>query len=554
MYVYSDIDRRLIAERAAQFRDQTRRFLSGELTADEFRHLRLRNGLYIQRYAPLFRVAVPYGMMNSRQLRKIADIARRYDKGYAHISTRHNVHFNWPDLEDVPDIIDELATVEMHSIQTSGNCVRNIVTDHFAGVAPDEIADPRPWCELIRQWGTFHPEFNWLPRKFKIAVTATTTDRSVWIFNDIGVRLDRVENGVTYFSVAAGGGLGRTPMAGAILRSDIAGDDLLSYLEAIMRVYNQHGRRDNKWKARIKILVKALGAEKFAQLVDEEWQYIKAGPMKVPAAEIARLESHFTAPPYETLPATDPVVEKLAAEAPSFRFWKRNNVFAHRVPGYAMVMLSTKATGVAPGDISAEQFDAIADLADRYSFGEARTSHCQNMVLADVRVSDLPALWQALKTQELATPNIGKLTDIICCPGGDLCSLANAKSIPIAEQIQRRFEDLDDLYDIGDIDLNISGCMNACGHHHLGHIGILGVDKKGEEFYQIVLGGHMGHRGVIGEVLGPSFGAADVADVVERLIEIYRDNRLDADERFIETYNRIGIAPFRERVYAKDHS
>ncbi|MFP5382306.1 MAG: nitrite/sulfite reductase, partial [Gammaproteobacteria bacterium] len=346
----------------------------------------------------------------------------------------------------------------------------------------------------------------------------------------------------------------RTPMAGSILRSDIAGEDLLSYLEAIMRVYNQHGRRDNKWKARIKILVKALGAEKFAKLVDEEWQYIKAGPIKVPAAEIARLESHFTAPPYETLPATDTAVEKLAAETPSFRFWQRNNVFAHRVPGYAMVMLSTKATGVPPGDISAEQFDAIADLADRYSFGEARTSHCQNMVLSDVKITDLPSLWQALKTQGLATPNIGKLTDIICCPGGDFCSLANAKSIPIAEQIQRRFEDLDDLYDIGDIDLNISGCMNACGHHHLGHIGILGVDKKGEEFYQVVLGGQMGHQGVLGEVLGPSFGAADVADIVERLIEVYRDNRLDADERFIETYNRIGIARFRERIYAKAHS
>ncbi|MFZ5755792.1 MAG: nitrite/sulfite reductase [Pseudomonadota bacterium] len=554
MYVYSDIDRRLLDERIVQFRDQTERFLDGSLSADEFRHLRLRNGLYIQRYAPMLRISVPYGMLNSRQLRKLAHIARHYDKGYAHVSTRQNIQFNWPHLEDVPEILAELATVEMHGIQTSGNCIRNITTDHFAGVAADETADPRPWCELIRQWATFHPEFNWLPRKFKIAVTASEKDRAAWLFNDIGVRLDRVEDGVTYFSVQAGGGLGRTPMVGVVIRENLPGEDLISYLEAVLRVYNQHGRRDNKYKARIKIIVKAFGRDTFAKMVDDEWQWIKDGPMKVPAAGIERLQSFFTEPAYQPQPASDPRVDGLLANDQTFRFWHRNNVFAHRVPGHAIVMLSLKPTGVAPGDVTDEQLDAIADLADKYSFGEVRSTHDQNLVLADVKVSDLPDLHYALRELGFATPNIGKLTDIIACPGGDFCSLANAKSLPIAEQIQRRFDDLDYLYDIGDIDLNISGCMNACGHHHVGHIGVLGVDKKGEEFYQIQIGGNMGHDGSLGEVLGPSFYADEVADVVEKLIDVYMEKRSNEGERFIETFRRIGIEPFRERVYAKDHS
>ncbi len=554
MYVYTAIDHRLLDERVAQFRDQTRRYLAGDLSDDAFRHLRLRNGLYVQRFAPMLRVSVPYGMLSSRQVRKLAHIARAYDKGYAHVSTRQNIQYNWPELAEVPEILAELATVEMHAIQTSGNCIRNITTDHFAGVAADEVADPRPWCELIRQWATFHPEFNWLPRKFKIAVTATAHDRSAWLFNDIGVRLDRINADETYFSVAVGGGLGRTPMVGTVIKQNLPGADLISYLEAVLRVYNQHGRRDNKYKARIKIIVKAFGPDVFAQMVEDEWQWIKNGPMQVPAAEIARLASCFTAPAYEALPAQDATIDKLIAENQSFRFWHRNNVFAHRVSGYAMVMLSLKATGVAPGDVTAEELDAIADLADLYSYGEIRTTHDQNLVLADVKTTDLPALWDALKILGFATPNIGKLTDIIACPGGDFCSLANAKSIPIAEQIQRRFDDLDYLYEIGDIDLNISGCMNACGHHHIGHIGVLGVDKKGEEFYQIQIGGNMGHDGTLGEVLGPSFYAHEVADVVEKIIDVYLERRLDEDERFIAAFRRIGIELFRERVYAKDHS
>ncbi len=554
MYVYTAIDHRLLDERVAQFRDQTRRYLAGDLSDDAFRHLRLRNGLYVQRFAPMLRVSVPYGMLSSRQVRKLAHIARAYDKGYAHVSTRQNIQYNWPELAEVPEILAELATVEMHAIQTSGNCIRNITTDHFAGVAADEVADPRPWCELIRQWATFHPEFNWLPRKFKIAVTATAHDRSAWLFNDIGVRLDRINADETYFSVAVGGGLGRTPMVGTVIKQNLPGADLISYLEAVLRVYNQHGRRDNKYKARIKIIVKAFGPDVFAQMVEDEWQWIKNGPMQVPAAEIARLASCFTAPAYEALPAQDATIDKLIAENQSFRFWHRNNVFAHRVSGYAMVMLSLKATGVAPGDVTAEELDAIAALADLYSYGEIRTTHDQNLVLADVKTTDLPALWDALKILGFATPNIGKLTDIIACPGGDFCSLANAKSIPIAEQIQRRFDDLDYLYEIGDIDLNISGCMNACGHHHIGHIGVLGVDKKGEEFYQIQIGGNMGHDGTLGEVLGPSFYAHEVADVVEKIIDVYLERRLDEDERFIAAFRRIGIELFRERVYAKDHS
>ncbi|MFZ5723016.1 MAG: nitrite/sulfite reductase [Pseudomonadota bacterium] len=554
MYVYSEVDRRLLGERVAQFRDQTRRYLDGKLGVDEFRQLRLRNGLYIQRYAPMLRISVPYGMLSSRQLRTLARVAREYDKGYAHVSTRQNIQFNWPHLEDVPEILALLAEVEMHGIQTSGSCIRNITTDHFAGVAPDEVADPRPWCELIRQWATFHPEFNWLPRKFKIAVTASEKDRAAWLFNDIGVRLDRIEGDTTFFSVAVGGGLGRTPMVGTVIRENLPGADLISYLEAILRVYNLHGRRDNKYKARIKIIVKAFGPDVFAKMVDDEWQWIKDGPMQVPAGEIVRLRSFFTAPAYQNLPAVDAGVEKLRADDQGFRFWHRNNVFAHRMPGYSMVMLSLKPTGVAPGDVTDEQLDAIADLADRYSFGEVRTTHDQNLVLADVKTGDLPDLWFALKELNFATPNIGKLTDIIACPGGDFCSLANAKSLPIAEQIQRRFDDLDYLYDIGDIDLNISGCMNACGHHHVGHIGVLGVDKKGEEFYQIQVGGNMGHDGTLGEVLGPSFYANEVADVVEKLIDVYMEKRRDESERFIETFRRIGIEPFRERVYAKDHS
>lgn len=553
MYQYDAYDQRIVDERVAQYRDQIRRYQNGELTADELRPLRLQNGLYIQRFAPMLRIAVPYGMLSTRQLRQLATISRRYDRGYAHISTRQNVQLNWPRLEDSPDILAMLAEVQMHAIQTSGNCIRNTTTDQFAGVVAGEIEDPRPTCELIRQWSTFHPEFAFLPRKFKIAVNAhPEVDRAATAVHDIGVYIVRNAAGEIGYRILVGGGLGRTPMVGAVIRDFLPREQLLAYLEAVLRVYNLHGRRDNKYKARIKILVKALTPEVFARLVETEFAASDLTNLRVPAAEFERLKGFFTEPAYKPQPDSTALLSQQQAASPGFSHWLAHNTHTHRVLGYRIVTLSLKRTGVAPGDITAEQLEAVADLADTFSFGEVRTTHEQNIVFADVPERDLHTVWQELKQLGFATANIGCLTNIIACPGGDYCSLANAKSIPIAEQIQRRFDDIDTVYRIGDLDLNISGCMNACGHHHVGNIGILGVDKKGEEYYQISLGGSSGHQAHIGDILGPSFYAEEVADVIEEIINTYLDNRSDG-ESFIDTYRRIGIQRFKERVYAEAH-
>jgi len=548
MYVYDKHDQQMVDERVSQYRDQTSRFLSGELSDEEFLHLRLRNGLYIQRLAPMLRIAVPYGMLSSIQLRKLAYITRHFDKGYAHLTTRQNVQLNWPKLEEVPDILAELASVEMHAIQTSGNCIRNTTSDQYAGVATDEIEDSRPWAELIRQWSTFHPEFNWLPRKFKIAVTGAREDRAAVQVHDIGIRMIE-QDGEVGFQILAGGGLGRTPVIAPVIREFLPKHHLLTYLEAILRVYNRYGRRDNKFKARIKILVRAMKPEVFAEKVDAEWATIKDGPETLTDAEIERAKSFFTKPAYEALPETDAAYEQVLKQDFGFKTWIGRNVKDHQQSGYAIVNLAVKATSVAPGDVTDEQIDTIADLADRYSFGEIRVTHEQNATLADVKISELYALWKELCEAELATPNLGLLTDIICCPGGDYCSLANAKSIPVAEAIQRRFDDLDYLHDLGDLDINISGCMNACGHHHVGNIGILGVDKKGEEWYQVSVGGSAYSDAALAQILGPSFARSDIPDVVDKLVSLYVEQRQDG-EQFVETFNRVGIAPFKERVYA----
>ena len=552
MYIYDEYDHSILRQRIAQFRGQTERFLAGELPPEQFLPLRLQNGLYIQRLAPMLRINVPYGMVNAPQLRKLAHIARHYDKGYCHVSTRQNIQYNWPDLTEVPDILAELAEVGMHGTQSSGNCIRNTTSDQFAGVAPDEIIDPRPYCEIIRQWSSFHPEFAFLPRKFKIAVTGSTQDRAAVQVHDIGLQVVVTDKGEVGFKVYVGGGLGRTPVIGVAIREFLPEEDLLSYLEAILRVYNLLGRRDNKYKARIKILVRALTPEVFAQKVEDEWQHLKDGNNKLTQAEIARAKGFFTAPAYETIDnaTAQAAVDAQAAESVAFGKWLQRNVREHKIPGYAAVTLSLKPTGVAPGDITDTQLEIIANLTEKFSFGEARTTHEQNIVLADVKKTDLFALWQECKAAGFATPNIGTITDIICCPGGDFCSLANAKSIPIAEAIQRQFEDLDYVYDLGDIDLNISGCMNACGHHHVGHIGILGVDKSGKEFYQVQLGGNAGNDASLGDVLGPSFGADDMPTVIQKIVDVYVANRTQ-EELFIDTYRRIGAAPFKEKVYAK---
>lgn len=552
MYIYDEYDHNILRQRIKQFRNQTERFLAGDLKPEEFLPLRLQNGLYVQRLAPMLRINVPYGMVNATQLRRLAHIARHYDKGYCHVTTRQNIQYNWPDLTEVPDILEELAEVGMHGTQSSGNCIRNTTSDQFAGVAPDEIVDPRPYCEIIRQWSTFHPEFAFLPRKFKIAVSGALNDRAAVQVHDIGLQVLLNEQGETGFRVYVGGGLGRTPVIGSVINEFLPEEDLLSYLESILRVYNLYGRRDNKYKARIKILVKALTPQVFADKVNAEWQYVKDGYTKLTQEEIARAKAFFTAPAYETIDndAAQIAVNEISQNNLAFSKWLSRNVRDHKVAGYASVILSLKPTGVAPGDITDTQLERIADLADKYSFSEARTTHEQNIVLADVKKSDLFALWQEAKTFGFATPNIGTLTDIICCPGGDFCSLANAKSIPIAESIQRQFDDLDYVYDLGDIDLNISGCMNACGHHHVGHIGILGVDKAGKEFYQVQLGGNAGNKTSLGDVLGPSFSANDMPTVIQKLVDVYVANRTE-EELFIDTYRRIGATPFKEKVYAK---
>lgn len=550
MYKYDPIDQQIVNERVAQYRDQTRRYLAGELTDEEFRPLRLQNGLYIQRHAPMLRIAVPYGLLSSKQLRKLADITKKYDRGYGHFSTRQNLQLNWPKLEDTPDILAELATVEMHAIQTSGNCIRNITTDQFAGIAPDEIIDPRAIAEIMRQWSTFHPEFALLPRKFKIAVSGTEKDRAIVQAHDIGLEFYKDAQGQMAIKVWVGGGLGRTPILGTVIREHLEWQHVLSYCEAIIRVYNIHGRRDNIYKARIKILVKALGIEEFKRQVEEEWAHLKDGPLTITQHELDRVAKYFEPMPYKTMPAHDAAFDAAVASNPAFAAWVKRCVHAHRVPGYRAVTLSLKPHGKAPGDITSEQMHVVADLADAYSFGELRSSHEQNLILADVQLSDLFAVWEKARAAGLATPNIGLLTDIICCPGGDFCSLANAKSIPIAEAIQMQFDNLDYLYEIGDLELNISGCMNACGHHHVGHIGILGVDKDGSEWYQVTIGGKQGNDASIGTVIGPSFSAEEMPGVVKRLIEVYVRERQD-EERFIDTVRRLGVAPFKAHVYAE---
>ncbi len=554
MYIYDPIDQRLVEERVAQFRDQTRRFLAGKLSEDDFRPLRLRNGLYIQKHAPMLRVAVPYGLLSSAQLRKLAHIARKYDRGYGHFSTRQNIQFNWPRLEDVPEILAELASVQMHAIQTSGNCVRNITTDHFAGVAPDEIVDPFVWAEVMRQWSTLHPEFGFLPRKFKIAINGSVEDRAATLVHDIGLHAVRNAAGEVGFRVIVGGGLGRTPIIGHVIRAFLPWRHLLTYLDAILRVYNRYGRRDNKYKARIKILVKDRTPAGFTTEVEAEWAHLQDGPGTLVQEEIDRVSAQFTRPAYESHAPerVDDDAARLRAHVSAdraFARWVERNVRAHRAPGYAAVTLSLKKTGVPPGDATAEQLDAVADLADRHSFGEIRVSHEQNLVLADVPTRDLHELWLQLKALGFATPNVGLLTNIISCPGGDFCSLANAVSIPVAEAIQRRFDDLDYLYDIGELDLNISGCMNACGHHHVGNIGILGVDKNGEEWYQITIGGRQGAQAAIGRVIGPSVARNEVPDVIERLITVYLERRESEHERFVDLVHRVGIDPFKAHVY-----
>ncbi|HEY4075107.1 MAG TPA: nitrite/sulfite reductase [Herbaspirillum sp.] len=567
MYVYDIIDQRLVEQRVSQFTDQTRRFLAGELDEEEFRILRLQNGLYIQRHAPMLRVAIPYGMLTSKQLRMLAYVARRWDRGYGHFSTRQNLQFNWPRLEDVPAILAKLATVQMHAIQTSGNCIRNTTTDHFAGIAPDELESPLIWCEIIRQWSMLHPEFAYLPRKFKIAVSGARMDRAAVGVHDIGLQAVE-QDGVKGFRVWVGGGMGRTPMVGSLIKPFVAWHDLLTYLQAILRVYNLHGRRDNKYKARIKILVKELSPEVFAGEVEAMWRTIAGGPDTIRQEDVDRIADRFTWPQYETfaVPGEGGEAADAGADIVDKRYakWKSRNVHDHRMPGYAAVTVSLKATGSPPGDITADQMDHVAELADKYGFGELRVSHEQNLILADVRRDRLFELWQELDQVNLATPNIGLLTDMVVCPGGDFCSLANAVSLPLAAAIQHRFDDLDYLHEIGDIDLNISGCINSCGHHHVGHIGILGVDKAGEEWYQITVGGRQngarktlsdlesmhGAGAAIGKVIGPSFARDQVPLVVERLIKTYLSLRDSEAERFIDVVDRVGSEPFKEDVYA----
>ena len=552
MYVYDEHDRKIQQERVRQFRHQTERYLAGELSEDEFLPLRLQNGLYVQRLAPMHRIAIPYGMLRSGQLRRLARITRDYDKGYAHFTTRQNIQLNWPELEEVPDILADLAEVEMHANQTSGNCIRNTTTDQFAGVNAEEIADPRPYCEIIRQWSTYHPEFAFLPRKFKVAVNACPgVDRAAVQVHDIGLELLRGEDGNLGFRVYVGGGLGRTPMVGPIIREFLPEQDLLTYLEAILRVYNRYGRRDNKFKARIKILVKALTPEVFAEKVEAEWSQIRNSQTRLTEEAIAHFKSYFTEPDYLAL-ENRPQALTQHLDNKAFAAWFQRNVNAHKKPGYAIVTLTLKRTALPPGDVSDRQMERIADLADQYSFGEIRVTHEQNVVLADVRQDQLFELWEQLRPAGFATANLGTLTDMICCPGGDYCSLANAKSIPVAEMIQQRFDNLDYLYDLGNIDLNISGCMNACGHHHVGNIGILGVDKKGAEYYQVSLGGSSNRDAAVGQILGPSFAREQMADVIEKIINVYVDNRTE-EEVFLDTYRRIGLKPFKERVYEPAH-
>ncbi|MEK6735221.1 MAG: nitrite/sulfite reductase [Pseudomonadota bacterium] len=550
MYRYDEYDQRIVDERVAQYRDQVRRRLSGELTEEEFLPLRLQNGLYMQIHAYMLRIAVPYGLLSSRQMRMFAHIARKYDRGYGHFTTRQNIQFNWLKLAETPDILADLASVEMHAIQTSGNCVRNITMDEFAGVARDEVVDPRPYAEILRQWSTFHPEFAYLPRKFKIAISGGEEDRAAISAHDIGLSVTKNAHGDIGFRVLVGGGLGRTPIIGSEICEFLPWQHMLTYVESILRIYNQYGRRDNKYKARIKILVKALGIDEFRRQVEADWADLKDGPGTLTAEELNRVTTFFTDPDYAALTDHDAALNEFKADNRKFSNWMLRNVKPHRVPGYAIVVLSLKKPGNAPGDATAEQMEAVADLADRYSFGEIRVTHKQNLVLADVKQADLIRLWQEATDHELTSPNIGLLTDMISCPGAEFCTLANARSIPLAKLIAERFEDLDFQHDIGAIEINISGCVNACGQHHIGNIGITGVEKKDhEEWYQVSLGGAEGNDSAIGKIIGPSLTFNQVPEVINRLLEVYLRERFET-ESFINTVRRIGHAPFKEHVYA----
>ncbi len=549
MYRYDEFDHAFVQERVSQFSDQVRRRLSGELTEEQFKPLRLMNGLYLQLHAYMLRVAIPYGTLSARQLRKLAHIARRYDKRYGHFTTRQNIQYNWPKLEETPEILQELAEVEMHAIQTSGNCIRNVTADPFAGAAADEIADSRVTAEVIRQWSSLHPEFSFLPRKFKIAVTAAEEDRAAVKVHDIGLYLRRNEAGETGFEVVVGGGQGRTPVIGKTIRKFLPEPYLLSYLEAILRVYNLLGRRDNLYKARIKILVDQVGVEAFTRMVEEEWLHTRETAVDLPVAEVERIAAYFAPPPFAALEDSSPDFELHRAAERAFDLWVRANVSDHKVPGYAIASISLKPSGGIPGDATAEQMEAVAELAERHSFGEIRVTHKQNLVLPHVRKAELYAVWQGLKAAELAAPNIGLLSDIIACPGLDYCNLANARSIPISQEISRRFDNLRRLHDLGPISLNISGCINACGHHHVANIGILGVDKKGEEFYQITLGGSSTEDAAIGKIVGPAFSGAQVPGAIQDIVDTYLAQRRGR-ETFVETYRRVGLAPFKEKLYA----
>ena len=547
MYRYDEFDATLVAERTAQFRDQVARRLAGDLTEEQFKPLRLMNGLYLQLHAYMLRVAIPYGTLSSKQLRMLAHIARKYDKGYGHFTTRQNIQFNWPALTDVPDILADLADVEMHAIQTSGNCIRNVTSDQYAGATAEEIEDPRVWCEVIRQWSTFHPEFSWLPRKFKIAVTASPDDRAAVRVHDIGLHM-REKDGVAGFEVIVGGGMGRTPYLGLTIREFLPKEHLLSYLEAILRVYNAQGRRDNKYKARIKILVNALGIDEFRRLVDDEWAHIKDSGVDVPADEIERINAYFAPPAFETLPETSKALEEARASDASFDRWVRQNTAAHKIASHAIVNISLKPIGGVPGDVTDSQMEVIADLAERFSFDEARATHEQNLCLPHVKKDDLYTVWKILDAHDMATPNIGLASDIIACPGLDYCDLANARSIPIAQRLSERFADSENAEEIGELKIKISGCINACGHHHVGHIGILGVDKKGEEFYQVTIGGSGAEDASLGEIAGRGLSSTEVVDAVDRLVQFYKNNRQDG-ERFLDAYRRLGAEPFKEAIY-----
>jgi sulfite reductase (NADPH) hemoprotein beta-component len=550
MYVYDAFDRRLLAERVAEFRDQVGRRLSGELTEEEFKPLRLMNGVYLQLHAYMLRIAIPYGTLSSLQLRQLAHVARKYDRGYGHFTTRQNIQFHWIKLAELPDAMAELAGVGMHGMQTSGNNVRNITTDQWAGVAPDEIEDPRVWAEVIRQHVTLHPEFSFMPRKFKIAVGASSHDRAALRIHDLALRLHRNEAGEAGFEVMVGGGLGRTPYLALTIKPFLHTRDVLSYVEAVLRTYNQFGRRDNIWKARIKILVHELGAEAFAKEVETEWQSTRDGALALDPAVVTEIAGRFRYPDYEKLDDSPRKLAQARRDDRGFDAWVKSCVTNHKVPGYAIVTLSLKPEGGTPGDATAAQMADIANLADRYSFGEIRVGHEQNLVLPHVAQRDLPALWRALDAIGLALPNVSLVTDIISCPGLDYCSLANARSIPIAQEITRRFRDLDMQRELGRLHINISGCINACGHHHVGHIGILGVEKNGEEFYQITLGGKADENATLGTLIGPAVPFARVADVVEDIAAAYLELRQRPDELFIDTVKRTGIEAFRERVYA----